>query len=281
MWGWTLLIFDELAEAKKILSDKDLEYFNLNKMTILAKYFSYIGKSKKEIRESMIDFCNSQHYIKYDSGDDATITKAINSLKKYKIRLPKMCFVTQNELDEIGTINNPKTERIFFVMICLAKYAKETNTAKVQKEYPEEKLIYWGTTAELFKLARYSENFFNRNIIIGDIEDLNYIETKPNKDRTKNHIEINTYYKDSSPVIFFDNPEYVYKLYKAYKDEKLIQCVVCGNSTVKNSNRQTMCEKCWNEKESVDCVIRKRRQREAEKCHSLENATNPCDITVV
>jgi len=255
------LIFDELAEAKKILSDKDLEYFNLNKMTILAKYFSYIGKSKKEIRESMIDFCNSQHYIKYDSGDDATITKAINSLKKYKIRLPKMCFVTQDELDEIGTINNPKTERIFFVMICLAKYAKETNTAKVQKEYPEEKLIYWGTTAELFKLARYSENFFNRNIIIGDIEDLSYIETKPNKDRTKNHIEINTYYKGSSPVIFFDNPEYVYKLYKAYKDEKLIQCVVCGNSTVKNSNRQTMCERCWKENRRIYKTEKQREYR--------------------
>ena len=264
------MIFDELTEAKKILSDKDLEYFNLNKMTILAKYFSYIGKSKKEIRESLIDFCNSQHYIRYDSGDDVTITKAINSLKKYKIRLPKMCFITQDELDEIGTIGNPKTERIFFVMICLAKYAKETNTAKDQKEYPEEKLIYWGTTAELFKLSRYSENFFNRNIIIGDIEDLKYIETKPNKDRTKNYIEINTYYKDSEPVIFFDNPEYVYKLYKAYKEGKVERCNVCGNSIIKNSNRQSMCERCG--KDSEKEKTRSRVEKYREKCNGLEKS---------
>ena len=238
------MIFDEVAEAKKILADKNLDYFDIKKMTILAKYFAYLGKSKKEIYAALIDFCNSQEHIKYDAGDEDVIIKAMESLKKYKIRLPKVCVVTQHELDEIATINNFKTERIFFVMICLAKYAKETNTAKVQKEYPEEKLIYWGTTAELFKLSRYSENFFNRNIIVGDIEDLKYIETKPNGDRTKNHIEINTYYKDSNPVIFFDNPEYVYKLYKAYKDGKLIRCEVCGNSIIKNSNRQSMCEKC-------------------------------------
>lgn len=256
------MIFDELSEAKKILANKDLSYFDENKMTILAKYFSYLGQTKKEVKKSLIDFCNSQQHIKYDVGDEATIEKAMNSLKKYKIRLPKVCFITQKELDEISTINNFKTERIFFVMICLAKYAMETNTANVRKEYPEEKLIYWGTTAELFKMARYSENFFNRNIIIGDVEDLMYIETKPNTDRTKNHIEINTYYKESTPVIFFDNPEYVYKLYKAYKDNRLIRCDVCGNSTVKNSNRQSMCEKCSKTSEKEKTRERVERYRE-------------------
>lgn len=238
------MIFDEVAEAKKILADKNLDYFNIKKMTILAKYFAYLGKSKREIRAALINFCNSQEHIKYDAGDEDVIIKAMESLKKYKIRLPKTCVVTQQELDEIATINNFKTERIFFVMICLAKYTLSTNTSKTPKEYPEEKLIYWGTTAELFKIARYSENFFNRNIILGDIEDLKYMTTKPNGERTKNYIEINTYYKNSEPIIFFDNPEYVYKLYKAYKENKLIRCEVCGNSIVRNSNRQSMCEKC-------------------------------------
>lgn len=263
------MIFDEASEAKKILADKNLDYFDIKKMTILAKYFAYLGKSKKEIRAALIEFCNSQEHIKYDAGDEEVIIGAMESLKKYKIRLPKMCVVTQRELDEIATINNFKTERIFFVMICLAKYAMETNTSKNPKEYPEEKLIYWGTTAELFKLARYSENFFNRNIILGDIEDLGYMATKPNKERTRNRIEIITYYKDSEPIIFFDNPDYVYKLYKAYKENKLIRCEVCGCSIIRNSNRQLMCEKCG--KESERKKTRERVKNYRNRCNDLES----------
>ena len=114
MWRWILLIFDEVTEAKKILEDKNLDFFDPTKITILAKYFSYLGKNKKEIRECIIDFCNSQTYIQYDSSDDETITKAIADLKKYNIRIPKICTITQAELDEISTINDFKTERVFF-----------------------------------------------------------------------------------------------------------------------------------------------------------------------
>jgi hypothetical protein len=265
------LIFDEVTEAKKILLNKDLEYFDLGKMTILAKYFYYIGKNTREVKSEIIDFCNSQHRIKYDEGDEDVILKAIKNSKKYKIRSPKTCVITQAELDEIGTIGDFKTERVFFVMICLSKYFMETNTAKNPKEQIEDNLIFWKTTAELFRTARYSENFFNRNMILGVIERMGYIETRPNRERTKNHIRIKTYYKNSEPVIFFDNPEFVYKLYKAYKDKKIMRCEVCGNSTVKNSNRQSMCEKCWKENR----VEINHKYYENKKLRPLENAIKP------
>lgn len=261
------MIFDEEAEAKKILLDKNVEFFSDKKMIILAKYFEHLGMAKKEIREELIKYCNGQNRIKYDDGDEKTISDAIDNLKKYKIRLPATCVITQRELNEIGTIGNEKTERIFFVMICLAKYMAKTNTARKQKIYSDNKLIFWESTAELFKLSRYSNNFFDRNLIIGDIEDLGYIKTVPNEDRTKNHININTFYEDSEPVIFFDNPEYVYKLYKAYKDKKIIQCEICGNSTVKNSNRQLMCEKCLKDSRSEI----NHRYYESKKLRPLEN----------
>lgn len=246
------MIFDEVAEAEKILEDKCLDFFDPTKIIILAKYFTYLGKTKKETKNLIIEFCKSQNNIKYEDRDEEIITNALNALKKYNIRVPKVCVITRAELDEIETVNDEKAERVFFVMICLAKYFMETNTSKNKKEYPEEKLIFWRSTSELFKMARYSENFFNRNMIIGMVERMGYIKTVSNKDRTKNHIYINTYYKDSEPVIFFDNPECVYKLYGAYKKGKLITCSVCGNSVVKNSNRQMMCEKCANKKSEED-----------------------------
>lgn len=267
------MIFDEVAEAKKILEDKNLDFFDPTKITILAKYFSYLGKNKKEIRDAIVDFCNSQNLIKYDPRDEETISEALDKLKKYKIRIPKICVITKAELDEISSINDFKTERVFFVMICLAKYFSETNTAKEKKEYAEDKLIFWKSTSELFKLARYSENFFNRNMIIGTVERMGYIKTVPNKDRTKNHIFINTYYKDSEPIIFFDSPEYVYNLYNAYKSDKLARCTVCGNSIQKNSNRQLMCERCGKENEREKTKIRVEKYRE--KCNGLENGSNP------
>ena len=42
-------------------------------MIILAKYFEYLGKTKKEIKEDLINYCNSQNRIKYDDGDEKTI----------------------------------------------------------------------------------------------------------------------------------------------------------------------------------------------------------------
>jgi hypothetical protein len=246
------LIFDEVADAEKILEDKCLDFFDPTKIIILAKYFTYLGKTKKETKNLIIEFCKSQNNIKYEDRDEEIITNALNDLKKYNIRVPKVCVITRAELDEIETVNDEEAERVFFVMICLAKYFMETNTSKNKKEYPEEKLIFWRSTSELFKMARYSENFFNRNMIIGMVERMGYIKTVSNKDRTKNHIYINTYYKDSEPVIFFDNPECVYKLYGAYKKRKLITCSVCGNSVVKNSNRQMMCKKCANKKNEED-----------------------------
>lgn len=255
------MIFDEVAEAKKILLNKDLEYFDLGKMTTLAKYFYYVGKTTKEVKSAMIDFCNSQNRIKYDDGDEAVLLAAIKNSKKYKIRCPKTCVITQSELDELATIGDFKTERIFFVMICLAKYFMETNTAKNPKEQTDDNLIFWKTTSELFRTARYSENFFNRNMILGVIERMGYIETRPNRERTKNHIRIKTYYKNSEPVIFFDNPEFVYKLYKAYKDGKVMKCEICGNSTIKNSNRQSMCEKCFEEKRRIYKTEKQREYR--------------------
>lgn len=276
MWGWIYLIFDEEAEAKKILLDKNVEFFDDKKMVILAKYFDYLGKTKKEIKEELIRYCNSQNRIKYDDEDEQTIIDAIKQSKKYKIRIPETCVITKMELDEIGTIGNEKTERIFFVMICLAKYMTKTNTAKNRKEYTKDKLIFWKSTAELFKMARYSNNFFDRNIIIGDIEDLGYIKTVPNEDRTKNHIDINTYYEDSEPIIFFDNPEYVYKLYAAYKSGKLGICQHCGNSIVKKSNRQTMCEKCFLNKRKNDLNENAKKYYKNKKCFiQLESGEKP------
>ena len=58
-----------------------------------------------------------------------------------------------------------------------------------------------------------------------------------------------------------------------YNSGKYIECN-CGEMTLKKSNRQSMCEKCWKEKESINCVLRKRKQRER-KCHSLENTIKP------
>jgi hypothetical protein len=241
------LIFDEIEEAEKILANKEMNYFKQEDMTILAKYFRRAGQSWPEVKKSLIEVCNSQEESNFQGNDEYILDNAIQSAKKYYLRIPKPCVITKDELAEIETLNDFKVERIFFVMICLAKYFMETNTAVKKKEYDNPKLIFWKTTMELFKEARYSDNFFDRNILIGEIEDRKYIKTEPNKNRTKNHIIINTFYPESEPVIFFDNPDKIYKLYEAYKDNKLLKCEVCGISDIKNSNRQTMCKRCSEE----------------------------------
>jgi hypothetical protein len=255
------LIFDELFEAKRILKNKNLEYFKINDLTLLAKYFRYLGQTWKEMRTNLINYCSSQDNITFETYDADIIDLAIKNAKVYLLRVPTMCYVTEQELLEIETLNDFKTERIFFVMICLAKYFMETNTAFNKKEYENKKLIFWKTTNELFKEARYSNNFFDRNILIGDIQDKGYIKTEPNKKRTKNYIVIKTCYPNSTPIIYFNNPDKIYKLYKAYKENKLINCTECGITTIKNSNRQAMCQKCSEDKNREKTKERVRKYR--------------------
>ena len=252
-----------MEEAEKILQNKEMTCFKDEDMNLLAKYFRYSGQSLSEVKKSLVEFCNSQDNIQFQGNDEFILDDAISRAKKYFLRIPKRCVITKDELDEIETLNDFKIERIFFVMICLAKYFTETNTAVKKKEYKNPKLIFWRTTMELFKEARYSNNFFDRNILIGEIEDRKYIKTKANKNRTRNYIVINTFYPDSKPVIFFDNPDKIYKLYGAYKDGKLIRCEVCGRSDIKNSNRQTMCKWCAEEikREKTKERVRKHRNK--------------------
>lgn len=257
------MIFDEIEEAEKILKNKEMSYFKEEDMTILAKYFRYSGQTWSEVKRSLVEFCNSQDNVQFQGNDEYILDDAIRSAKKYLLRIPKPCVITKSELDEIETLDDFKIERIFFVMICLAKYFVETNTAIKKKEYENPKLIFWKTTMELFKEARYSDNFFDRNILIGDIEDKKYIKTEANRNRTRNHIIINTFYPESEPIIFFDNPDKIYRLYGAYKDDKLLKCEVCGMSDTKNSNRQTMCKWCAeeNKREKTKERVKKHRNK--------------------
>jgi len=241
-----MLVFDEVEQAKKILKNKELEYFKISLLLIVARYFRYLGQDWKDVKENLIGYCKSQNLIKFETRDMAIVDKALIIAKKCNIRVPKRCCITQKELDEIETLQNPKVERIFFVMICLAKYLKETSVTIKKKQYEKEELIFWETTGNLFREARYSNNFFDRNILIGEIEDKHYIRTEPNKDRTRNHIVIETFYPDSEPVIIFDNPDKIYKLYDAYKENRISSCEECGSSIIKKTANSSIkyCEKC-------------------------------------
>ncbi len=269
------MIFDELSRAEEILKNKNLDFFRIKDLTILAKYFRYNEMDWKETEAELLDYCKSQTIIKYEDSLYCLIEKAIKGAKKYKLRVPVTCAITKRELEDIESINNFKTERVFFVIMCLAKYSDATDTIINRKEYDEKKVICWEKSGVIFKLARYCNNFFDRNMIIGEIERAGFIKTIPNKNFTRSGIVLNTYYPDSEPVIYFNNPENVYKLYKAYKDGKLIKCAGCGISTIRNSNRQEFCEQCWKEKELERQRVKWHKYKENYRsATALENPAN-------
>lgn len=239
------MMFDELSKAEELLKNKNLDFFRVKDLTILAKYFRYRGMDWKQTENSLIDYCSTQKDIRYDDSRYYLIERAINGAKKYKLRVPVICAITKRELEEIESLNNFKAERILFVILCLTKYLDETDIVIKKKQYEEKKLICWEKSGVIFKLARYSNNFLDRNVLIGDIERAGLLKTIFNKDYTRTGVVLNIYYPDSEPVIYFNNPESVYKLYKAYKEDKLIRCAKCGISVIKNSNRQEFCERCW------------------------------------
>lgn len=264
------MIFDELSEANNLLKNKDVDFFRIKDLTILAKYFRHVGMDWKETETNLLNFCKSQNVAKYDESRYYLIERALRGAKKYKLRVPTVCSITREELKRIETLQNPKAERILFVILCLTKYLDATDIIINKKQYDEKKLICWTKSGIIFKMARYSNNFFDRNMLLGDIERTSLIKTIFNKSSTKTGIVLNVYYPESEPIIYFNNPENVYKLYKAYKDGKIMKCSECGLTTIKNSNRQLLCDRCWVERRKII----DHNKYEKKKLPPLENPAN-------
>lgn len=67
----------------------------------------------------------------------------------------------------------------------------------------------------------------------------------------------------------FENIGYVFEYYKG--NDKIIFCSECKDLMKKNNGKTKYCKSCADKIEKENWAERKRKQREKEKCHEIEN----------
>lgn len=250
------MIFYEEKHAKKLLESGFTSFMNYEDLSILAKYFKYIGKNKSQIRKSLVEFCEKHNPYFNEVLSRGKIDGALKSCEKFGLRLAIDVPVTISELDIIKNCGDYKRQKILFVMLVISKYFKYNDTRLTPKKnnnhdndfYVNYKLI------DILKMSQINISKVERKDIIYDLEQSHLITTIKNRDGGTS-FQINFIDENSEPSIVVSDMDNIISFYHFY-------CSRCGKETNK-ARRHDLCDDCYKEKRRE---ISRDIMREKRKC---------------
>lgn len=233
------MIFDEKKAAEEILENGFSSFMSRKDLGILAKYFKYLGKNKTQIRKSLIEFCEKYSLEFNEVLSRERINNAINNSDKFGLRLPASINVTESELESIKNIGNYNRQKILFVMLVIAKYAKYSETRyKPKKESIYDDNFYVNEkTTSILKMAKVNMNKIDRRKVFADFKKLGVI------DSTYSGAFRIMIVDELSPILLtISDMDNMIDFYP-FKNE--ITCEICGKLVEKTGKRQKYCLDCY------------------------------------
>jgi hypothetical protein len=229
-------ILNELEHAENMLLHGFRNYVSFQELSILCKYYRYIGITEEGLEQKLIDFCIEKDPQFNENIHIGAILNCIRDSKKYVLRVPVDVPIRRNELDIIRSLKNYRHEKVLLSLLFLGKYYNLTNTkidhAISNNYYVKDKDSLILQLAHTYE--KKGENiFFNlvQKELIGWMKkDGGYFLKFTNA-------------LDDSPIEFMITD--IKNIIRFYPD----YCKKCGKAIEKKSNRQYLCEDCWKEKE--------------------------------
>ena len=244
------MIFYEKDHAEKLLKNGLTSFMNYQDLSVLAKYFKYIGQNRIQIKQSLLDFCKKFVPNFNEILSRKKINDAIDTSQEYSLRLPIDVNVTESELDIIKSCGDYKRQKILFVMLVIAKYFKYNDTRLTPKNSGEHDNDFYvnDTFINVLKMAKVNVSRIERMNLLYDLEQSNLITTinPPRKNKKKknnnNNISyrVNFIYDDSDTSIIVKDMNDIVKFYPFY-------CEKCGKE-INKAKRHNLCLGCYEEK---------------------------------
>ena len=246
-----MIIFDEKKYAEAMLkrgfSTKNKNVYELN---ILAKYYFYIGKSKQEVKELIITFC--EKYIDYFNMDEwyGIINRTISSASRGKLTTGKSVEITKAELETIQQLSNIKEQKLAFTMLVLYKFY-DCRKFKV-------------TLKDLFELSDLTT--INTDTKLKLLHSLTSQELIDIDMRGRRWVKFND--ENSNVKIVISNFENFIYEYLKFTGETISNCKLCNKAfktpgKIQASNPKKYCEEC--------AIEQKRRSKRRWKNRSRKN----------
>lgn len=235
----TSMIFYEKDHAEKLLKNGFTSFMNYQDLSVLAKYFKYIGQNRTQIKQSLLDFCKKFVPNFNEILSRKKINDAIDTSQEYSLRLPMDVNVTESELDIIKNCGDYKRQKILFVMLVIAKYFKYNDTRLTPKNSGEHDNDFYvnDTFINVLKMANVNVSKIERMNILYDLEQSELITTINPRGKNISYM-INFVCEDSNVAIVVNDMNNIVGFYPFY-------CEKCGRKIKNKSKMRNLCNQCY------------------------------------
>lgn len=248
------LIFNELEYAMSLLENGFSSFMKWEDLFILAKYFRSLGMNDYQVLDNLESFCikyNPQfNKIIYGDKLDSVIKKS----EKQELRISSGVFITEKEIDFLREIKNYKIEKILFIMLIIAKNSKIVNKSDNENYYINLKFSTIVSMAKVY-INKEERNDIKHYLFINE-----FIKNiPPNYYNTRNNLEnfgLNFIFDNSGSKIFVP-PNSMSCAISFYKPI----CQNCGKEIKRYSEKNKLCNDCWQEKRKNDIKNNVRKYR--------------------
>lgn len=237
--------------AESLIKNPSERHIQTSDLVILAKYYKQIHHMKNAgITEELIEKVQ-QCYTQYIPGQwQKKIKYAVKYAEKTPIFQSIGIPVTTAELKTIGTVNSIRTERLLFVLLCIAKF-------NIQK-YPNSAGYVSTPYAQLFQMAKTAVTVKQQCMMMRNLIQTGLIESSKRVDNLSIRVTFIDNKSDAKYIVD-DFRELGYR-YMLWKGDKIILCERCGKLIRKTNNRRRYCSACAKE-ENIKRTLEKYRKQ--------------------
>lgn len=241
-----MIIFYEKEHCENLLKEKvERKKIIQSDLNLLAKYWKEKGYSYADIKKNLAEYCKtvSPYFNMIRNG--LVINRALSYAKKYPMRFPVDIYVSQYELDCIGSLENLEEETFLFCMLVVAKFY-DYHKLENEKNKDVQTLFTNSTIKDLKTISgvRITRNVWYKlkhHMVINAL--FTPTEFSPNcwiiNFGSRNKF---TFDRKITVSDFRDIATYYYE----YKGLEVSECENCGVKFLKNAHNGKLCRKCTN-----------------------------------
>jgi len=232
------IVLNEYEWAENAIADKELGKKPFETLSRIAKYYTYKGFSKKEVRAKLDEFLLSVDPNISLVTWSGTLDNAAKYATKYQLIMIDDIEITKNEMQTIDAIDGKQLRRLAFTLLCLAKYFYAVSP----------KTDYWVSTPdnEIMNMANINTSIKRQSAMFNQLHELGLIRFSKKIDNLSVQV---LFIKDGETAIRIDDFRNLGYQYLMYHGKEYYKCQNCGLTThddreTKTGPKRKYCREC-------------------------------------
>lgn len=233
------IVLNEYKWAEDAISEKTLGKKPFETLTRIAKYYTYQGLSKRDVRAKLDEFLlSTDPSVSLVTWSD-TLDNAAKYATKYKLIMVDNITITKPEMERIDAIDGKQLRRLAFTLLCLAKFSYAVSP----------KTDYWVSTPdnEIMNMANINTSIKRQSAMFNQLRELGMVRFSKKIDNLSVQI---LFVEDGYEVLEIDDFRNLGYQYLMYHGEAYYKCQCCGLTCKKNKHprggnpSQKYCSEC-------------------------------------